>query len=491
MKRLLKLNVMIAFAVLLLSLMAGLSAPGLAQTATSETLQETPIPTIAEPGETRPPEEKPTSTPEFSATTSPTPASTQATVVSVEGEEPPSSHQLFTIEGPITRWVSNLAYQRGWNQIYFLGLSVEDWINLALSIITFFLIYIFGKWLAFRGLWEVVKRTKIKFDEHLLDTLKPYIGWLALVFGLQLSLARLAFLGDSLRVFLNQAFFVAYLTIITIILWHLVTLGSEIFLRRGRTEEDVTRLRPIWLLVSRVVHALLLVGSVSIGFTFFGINVTAFAAALGIGGLAISLAAQDTLADAIAGGLILIDQPFRVGDRIEISGLGTWGDVVEIGARSTRIRTRDNRMVIVPNSAIAKDQVVNYTYPDPRYRVQIELGIDYGTDLKLARQVAIETVSNIEGVLPNKPVDALFVDFGDTAITFRIRWWIDSYVDTRRMFDRVNEALLKAFTEAQIKMPNITYDINLKVDDQIIERLSPTTHKDLPREAKGEPPEGE
>ena len=72
-------------------------------------------------------------------------------------------------------------------------------------------------------------------------------------------------------------------------------------------------------------------------------------------------AAQDTLADAIAGFLILLDQPFRVGDRIEITGLGTWGDVVEIGTRSTRIRTRDNRLVIVPNSAIAKDQVVNYS----------------------------------------------------------------------------------------------------------------------------------
>ena len=165
--------------------------------------------------------------------------------------------------------------------------------------------------------------------------------------------------------------------------------------------------------------------------------------------------------------------------------------MVEIGTRSTRIRTRDNRLVIVPNSAIAKDQVVNYTYPDPRYRVQIELGIDYGADLKRAREIAIEAVRNIEGVLPDKPVDALFVDFGDTTITFRIRWWIDSYVDTRRMFDRVNEALLKAFTEARIGMPNITYDINLKVDDQIVERLSPAPHTDPPERTPDEPPEGE
>jgi small conductance mechanosensitive channel len=73
---------------------------------------------------------------------------------------------------------------------------------------------------------------------------------------------------------------------------------------------------------------------------------------LGLGGFAHSLAARDTIEDMIAGLIILIDQPFRVGDRIEIAGLGTWGDVTTIGMRTTSIRTRDNRMVIVPNSSI-------------------------------------------------------------------------------------------------------------------------------------------
>jgi small-conductance mechanosensitive channel len=486
MKRTPKLMVPILFAVIVLTLMAVQSGVGLAQT-------DTPLPPTAElePEETKPPEDRPTLTPEFIPTTTPTPTTSRVEIVGDEGDQPPAAGQLFTLEGPLTRWVSDLSTRMGWDQIYFLGLSVEDWINVALSIIFFFLIYYAGKWLAFRGLRGIVKRTDVKFDDQLLDALKPYLGWLMLALGLQLSLARLTFLSTKLRILLNQAIFIAYLTIITVILWHLITLGSEVLLRRNRTEEDVIRLRPIWIVVTRLAHALLLVGFFSIGFSFFGIDITAFAAALGIGGLAISLAAQDTLADAIAGFLILIDQPFRVGDRIEISGLGTWGDVVEIGARSTRIRTRDNRLVIVPNSAIAKDQVVNYTYPDPRYRVQIELGIDYGTDLKRAREIAIETVRDIEGVLPDRPVDALFVDFGDTAITFRIRWWIDSYVDTRRMFDRVNEALLRAFTEAKINMPNITYDINLKVDNQIIEQLSPTTHTDPPERPTDKPLEGE
>jgi small-conductance mechanosensitive channel len=489
MKRIPLPTVLFLVTALLMAMLAGFTGVSLAQTDTPDTIQEgTPVPATDTPdtsqeGTPVPPTDEPepekTNTPEFYPTFTPTPI--RAATVSEEGEEPPSTKELFTLEGPVSQWVSDLAAQYGWDQIFFLGLSVEDWINVALSILFFILIYIFGRWLINRGLRGVFKRASIEAGEEFLKIIKPQINWLVITIASQLGLARLTFLSSGLRIVLNQVFFIAYLTILTAILWKAVGFGSETLLKRGKTEEDVLRLRPIYMVVNRLGEALLIVAYASITLSYFGIDITAFAAALGIGGLAISLAAQDTLADAIAGFLILIDQPFRVGDRIEISGLGTWGDVVEIGTRSTRIRTRDNRLVIVPNSAIAKDQVVNYTYPDPRYRVQIELGIDYDSDLKLARQTAIDAVRHVEGVLPDKPVDALFVDFGDSTITFRIRWWIDSYIDTRTMFDKVNEALLNGFNEANINMPNITYDLNLKVDDQQVKEFSNTVQKDRPQ----------
>jgi small-conductance mechanosensitive channel len=208
----------------------------------------------------------------------------------------------------------------------------------------------------------------------------------------------------------------------------------------------------------RVGRALLVMISSITLLSLFSVNVNALIAALGVGGLALSLAAQDTLSNVISGIMIMVDQPFRVGDRIEIQNLGTWGDVVDIGLRSTRIRTRDNRMVIVPNNTISTDQIVNYTYPDPRYRIQIEIGIGYGQDVKMVRKVLVEAVRKVEGVLPDKPVDALYETMGDSAMIFRVRWWIHSYVDTRRMFDRVNTALQAALDEAGIKTPyNILY----------------------------------
>jgi MscS family membrane protein len=221
--------------------------------------------------------------------------------------------------------------------------------------------------------------------------------------------------------------------------------------------------------VGRIVAGL--VGLI-IGLGHFGVNVSAFAAALGLGGLAISLAAKDTIADAIAGFIILVDRPFRIGDRIEIAEVGTWGDVTDIGLRTTRIRTRDNRMVIVPNSVIGANQVINYTYPDPRYRIETHVGIAYGTDIETARHVIVNAVRQVEGVLPEKPVDALYNEMGDSAMVFRVRWWIQSYVDTRRVVDRVHTALQHALDAAGIESPYPTQNLNVQVDSESAERLT-------------------
>jgi small-conductance mechanosensitive channel len=119
-------------------------------------------------------------------------------------------------------------------------------------------------------------------------------------------------------------------------------------------------------------------------------------------------------------------------------------------------------MVVVPNSQIGKSLVVNYAYPNDQYRLQIHIGIAYGSDIEKVRQVMVDAVREVEGVLPERPVEALFLEFGDSAMIFRVRWWLESYVDTRRMFDRVNTALYTALAEANIELPFPQLDVHMK-----------------------------
>jgi small-conductance mechanosensitive channel len=203
----------------------------------------------------------------------------------------------------------------------------------------------------------------------------------------------------------------------------------------------------------------------------FGVEVAPFAIIIGLGGLALSLAAQDIIADFIAGLIILVARPFSIGDRIEIKQVGTWGDVTDIGLRTTSIRTLDNRMVIVPNSTISANEIINYTFPDPRYRIQTHVGIGYGTPTTTVRSLITETVSQIEGVLDDKPVDVLYHEMGDSAMIFRVRWWIESYRDTQRVIDAVHNALQEALDAADIDMPYPTQTTNFKIEPQMAAQL--------------------
>jgi small-conductance mechanosensitive channel len=203
----------------------------------------------------------------------------------------------------------------------------------------------------------------------------------------------------------------------------------------------------------------------------FGIEADALITTLGVGSLAIALAAQATLSDIIAGFMIMIDRPFGIGDRIELLDIDTWGDVTEVGLRSTRILTRDNRMVSVPNSVIGKGLVVNYSNPSTVYRVETHIGIAYGTDIELARQVMIEAIKAEDWVMKERLIEALLLEFGESALIFRVRCWIEHYVEARRVIDKMNTALYKALNSADITIARPQQDVYLKSSVVPVEKL--------------------
>jgi small-conductance mechanosensitive channel len=178
----------------------------------------------------------------------------------------------------------------------------------------------------------------------------------------------------------------------------------------------------------------------------------------------VSFGAKDIIADAISGFVILIDQPFRVGDGIQIEDFGTWGDVVEIGNRTTRILTRDNREVIIPNTRMLNSRIVNYTYPSPDFRMHVDLHIAYDTDLNKARQVIRNAVEKLEIALPSKKVEVLLIDFGPTARRIRVRWWVADYHQPFVKVDMVTSVIDAALDQAGIEIPITTYDLNVNLE---------------------------
>jgi len=381
--------------------------------------------------------------------------------------------------GPLIEIVGELTESTGLDRRVILGLSGEDWINLIISIlITILGIYVLTR-VIFMVFDRMVERSASRFDDRLLETIGSQVRAFLAVMVIQFATNRLPFIAVSLKQWLNHIYFTLYILIAVRILWRLLDLYLEWNRERRQRITGEEQPSSIVRVLRNVLRILLLVVAASILLNHFGVNITALIALLGIGGLALSLAAQDTLADVINGFIILLDRPYRVGDRIEINELNTWGDVIEIGTRTTRIKTRDNRVVIVPNSKIGKSQIVNYSYPDPHYRLQVEYLVSDGTDLEEMRQIMINTVKGIDGILEDKPVNALVQEIGDGAVRFRVRWWIDSYTDSRHIFDCVNTAMFYNFKSTGIKLASESYDLNLNMKPEFVKEPSQPEQREL------------
>jgi MscS family membrane protein len=352
----------------------------------------------------------------------------------------------------------------------FLDYRPEEWMDIGISLLFVLVVIVVGRWLVNLIFLRLLKRQvdpeEPTFRSVLLDGLRVPLYWFFVVIALDAAIWRLSFLPQEWGESLESLFFVLYLGVGFMALWRLTTRFSDWYANVVAPQTEIELDEQLMPFIRRVAMIILVMVGLIILLGHFEVDVSALITTLGVGSLAIALAAQAALADTISGFIIMIDRPFRIGDRIEIQDLGTWGDVVDIGLRSSRIRTRDNRMVIVPNSVIGKSLIVNYTYPTTQYRIEINIGVAYGSDIELARETMIRAIRGVEGVLPDRKVEALFLEFGDSALIFRLRWWIESYVDTRRMFDRVNTTVYRALEEVGIEIPNQQIDVNHKINPE-------------------------
>lgn len=216
-------------------------------------------------------------------------------------------------------------------------------------------------------------------------------------------------------------------------------------LRRASIHETLTH-----MLVDNIYGlAILIIGIVSAAGQL-GINVTAALAGISVAGIAVGLAAQDSLSNMIAGFLIFWDKPFHVNDYVTV--MDQYGRVVEITMRSTRIRTQQNTYVVIPNKHIIDSVLVNHT-KHGEIRVEVEIGIAYKESIPEARRVILNAVSKIEGVLADPAPDVVVKAAGASSVDLIVRVWINDAQIERRTFHRTLERSKLALDEAGIQIP--------------------------------------
>ncbi len=199
--------------------------------------------------------------------------------------------------------------------------------------------------------------------------------------------------------------------------------------------------------------ATLIVGdSEALGIVGLQKTVASLLAGAGIIGLALGFAFQDIAANFMSGVLLAIRRPFRVGELIETNDF--FGTVQRITLRSTEIRTPPGQIVLVPNSQVFQNPIVNFSRTGER-RVDLSVGVAYGDDLEKARSVAVAAVEQIEARQADRPVELFFEEFGDSSINFVVRFWIDFSRQAEYLAARSEaiERVKVAFDEAGLTIP--------------------------------------
>jgi len=196
--------------------------------------------------------------------------------------------------------------------------------------------------------------------------------------------------------------------------------------------------------------------------TVWGLDVRPALASAGIVGLALGFAAKDTLANLFSGLFIIIDAPYAIGDFINL-GSGERGEVTRIGLRSTRILTRDDIEVTIPNAVIGNSTIVNESGGRwVKTRVAIQVGVEYGSDVDRVREVLIEAAKSVKLALPDPEPRIRFMEMGDSGLIFRILVWIGDPVLRGECIDALNTAVYNGLGAASINIPFPQRDVHVK-----------------------------
>ena len=192
----------------------------------------------------------------------------------------------------------------------------------------------------------------------------------------------------------------------------------------------------------------------------FEVNINGFLATAGVASLAVALAAKETVANMISGFLIMIDRPFRLNDRIELTD-GRIGDVQEIGLRCTKILTYDNTILVVPNSDISTTRVINHGYPNPKVKLRIKIGVAYGTDMEKVKEILVAICRRNPRVMDEPAPAAYFMAFADSSLDAMLIAWVADYRQRFSIIDEINMSIQKRFAEHGIQIPFPQRDVHL------------------------------
>ncbi len=310
-----------------------------------------------------------------------------------------------------------------------------------------------------RWFTKLAARTKTRIDDKILEALRKPIYYIIILIGVQLALGYLLVSYAPYDGYVSDFITIVLILIATYLITRIITIIIEDIGTRISAKTESTLDDEALPFVVKLINIAIYLFAFSMILDIIGIDPTPLIAGLGIIGFALGFGAKDVVANILAGFFILLDRPFIRGERIEVSGNS--GDVVDIGLRTTKIKTSTNEIIIIPNSDIVSSPVKNYALPEMMVKLIADFGVAYGSDIELVKKIILGVAKESESVLDSPEPTVYFIEFGESSLNFKLVCWMPDF----RSFgvkDEINTKISKRFDEAGIEIPFPTRTVYLQ-----------------------------
>jgi len=335
----------------------------------------------------------------------------------------------------------------------------NGWLQGSAVILVTFTIASLITWVVFRMVKKVTTWTTIELDDQIALLVRFPVYYTLLVTGISYGFSLMPF-ADSVHFILTKC-----IRSLGVVIWivFISRFASLLLARLATLTHKFTFIqhRTLTLFNNAAKVLIFSIGIYAI-FIIWKIDMTAWLASAGIAGIAVGFAAKDTLSNLFSGVFILADAPYKVGDYIVLDRMDR-GKVTNIGLRSTRIITRDDVEITIPNSIIGNSTIINQSGgPSEKMRIRVMVGVAYGTDVELARNIMLDIAQKERLVCSSPEPSVRFKFFNASSLDLELRGWIPKPEMRGRCVDALNSAIHQEFQKAGIEIPYAKQDLYIK-----------------------------
>lgn len=339
-------------------------------------------------------------------------------------------------------------------------ITPNKYIHSAIIFLAFFILSQIVVFISQKFILKLTKKTKTEIDDLIVEKTNKPISFILILMGI-----RLAIIPHPINPFILNLIKNGISTLIAVIATYIAIAVFDIIINNwvqkfastthSRMDEEIVIL---FQRFSRITISF--IGIIFI-LDIWGVKVAPLLASLGIAGIAVAFALQNTLGNIFGGVSLIVDRSVTVDDYIKLDD-GTEGFVLDIGLRSTKIKSRDGDLIILPNGKLADSKIYNYHKPMPITRLTIDFGVDYGSDIEKVKKIVLKELNGMKEVLERPAPDVVIHELGDFALKFKALFWVES-IDRKGIFkDAAITSIYNALNKNKIGIPFPTRTVYMK-----------------------------